>query len=54
MTEEAFLALDDAEETDLEYYDGAAWRKGLVDRNHRGRAGKLMAELHDRAALRTA
>ena len=41
MTEEEFVALDDAEETDLEYYDGAAWEKGLVDRNHRILAGEF-------------
>jgi Uma2 family endonuclease len=41
MTEDEFRALDDADETDLEYYDGAAWRKGLVDRSHRALAGKL-------------
>jgi Uma2 family endonuclease len=40
-SEEEFLALDDAEETDLEYYDGAAWRKGWVDRNHGVLAGRL-------------
>jgi Uma2 family endonuclease len=50
MTEADYLALDDAEETDLEYYDGAAWRKGFVDRNHGVLAGQLTfaLELHCR------
>jgi len=41
MPVEAYLDLDDAEETDLEYYDGAAWEKGVVDRRH----GVLVGEM---------
>jgi Uma2 family endonuclease len=41
MTEEAFLALDDAFENDLEYYDGCAWEKGLVNREHGIIAGEF-------------
>jgi Uma2 family endonuclease len=45
MTEAEFLALDDAEETDLEYVDGMAVEKGLVNRNHRLIAQGLDARL---------
>jgi Uma2 family endonuclease len=41
MTEAEYLALDDAEETDLEYVDGVAVEKGVVDRNHRAIAGQI-------------
>jgi Uma2 family endonuclease len=41
MSEAEFVALDDAHETNLEYYDGCAWKKGLVDRNHRVSTGEL-------------
>ena len=43
MTEAEFLALDDAYETDLEYYDGAAWEKGLVDFNHGSATTEVLA-----------
>jgi len=35
MPVEEFLHIDNTEESDLEYFDGAAWVKGLVDRKHR-------------------
>lgn len=34
MTEEEYLALDDAEETDLELWDGIARVKAVVDKEH--------------------
>ncbi|MFN0145817.1 MAG: Uma2 family endonuclease [Dehalococcoidia bacterium] len=44
MTEEAFLRLDEAEETDLEYIDGIVYEKGMVDANH----GDIVGELSGR------
>jgi Uma2 family endonuclease len=41
MTEAEFIALDNAEETDLEYVDGVAVEKGVVDRNHGNIAGEI-------------
>ena len=41
MSEAEFVALDDSCETDLEYYDGAAREKGVVDRNHGVLAGEF-------------
>ena len=41
MPVEEFVALDDAEESDLEYYDGATWEKGVVDANHGDIVGRL-------------
>jgi Uma2 family endonuclease len=40
MTVEEFLRIDDTEESDLEYVDGVAWEKGVVDRKH----GTLVGE----------
>ncbi len=41
MSVEEFLALDDAEETDLEYIDGVITAKAVVNRGH----GNLVGEL---------
>jgi Uma2 family endonuclease len=41
MSVEEFLALDDAEETDLEYIDGIVREKAVVDRAHGNLAGEL-------------
>ena len=41
MTEEEFVELDDAEETDLEFADGFATEKAVVDRNHANLVGEL-------------
>lgn len=41
MSEEEFLRLDDAEETDLEYIDGIAYVKGVVNEDHRDVVGEL-------------
>jgi Uma2 family endonuclease len=45
MSEAQFLSIDDAEETDLEYVDGTAVEKGMVDRNHRLLARELDGRL---------
>src|SRR5690606_27678708 len=47
MSEAEFLALDDAEETDLEDVDGVAREKGVVDRNH----GCIVHEIEGRLRL---
>jgi hypothetical protein len=44
-SEAEYLALDDAQHTNLEYYDGAAWEKGMVDRTHRVLTGDLTGPL---------
>jgi Uma2 family endonuclease len=41
MTEAQYLAIETGHETNLEYYDGAAWEKGVVDRRHRILAGEF-------------
>ena len=41
MRVEDFLALDDAEETNLEYVDGLVLEKAVADRNHRNIVGEL-------------
>ena len=41
MTVEEFLALDDAEETDLEYIDGVVTEKAVVTRSHGNIVGEL-------------
>ena len=40
MSVEEFLALDDAEGTDLEYVDGIVIGKAVADRNHRNLVGR--------------
>ena len=40
MSVEDFLALDDAEGTDLEYVDGIVIGKAVADRNHRNLVGR--------------
>lgn len=41
MSVDEFLELDNTDESDLEYFDGAVWGKGVVDRNHRVIVGEL-------------
>ena len=41
MSEEQFLDLDDREETDLEYIDGIAYCKAVVDEDHRDLSGEF-------------
>ncbi len=41
MSVEEFLHIDDTEESDLEYFDGVAWEKGVVDRRHGNLVGDL-------------
>jgi hypothetical protein len=45
MPEAEFLALDDAEETDLEYVDGVAVERGGGERDHCVLAGEIGGRL---------
>jgi Uma2 family endonuclease len=42
MSEAEYLALDDAHETNLEYFDGATRMKAVVEADHRSIAGEFL------------
>ena len=48
MSVEEFLALDDAEGTDLEYVDGIVIGKAVADRNHRNLVGVITGRFWQR------